>query len=177
MKGGKSDGGVRQIAEHLLGVPLPELVTVDNCCTVGKKIREVIPSIKVLYFYNSDDADLRNAVLKDIKEASLKLPSSKRSPTPFIKSTFGSYHIALVDRTAEFWNNLLAASGGPFKVQLLPLPRLPDIQRGENFGLVTAFAEKFDSPTPDSEEEATADGDTSDEPEDLYDSSDSEYSD
>lgn len=37
-----------KVRVELLGVPLPEMVTVDNCCTVGNKLREVIPNIKVL---------------------------------------------------------------------------------------------------------------------------------
>ncbi|KAJ7937612.1 hypothetical protein B0H13DRAFT_1588397 [Mycena leptocephala] len=246
-----------KVRVELLGVPLPEMVTVDNCCTVGNKLREVIPNIKVLldvyHFITRYGAGilggvqnpLRNAVLKDIKEAVLKVPSSKgvlaqywsqpeqeirlsaaynkwaerggvwsaaasnihavqmqhirkaclarprediasdgsriegshkgwnsiqrsfasglemqtalghdfvlrrnirvalngkaKSPSPFVKSTFGSHHLALVDHTAEVWNDILAASGASSTIQFLPLPRLPDIQSGEKFGLVNSL--------------------------------------
>ncbi|KAJ7659689.1 hypothetical protein DFH06DRAFT_932790, partial [Mycena polygramma] len=68
---------------ELLGIKLPEIVTVDNCCTVGNKIRGVLPDIKVLldvYHFIMRYAvgilggvynPRRNAVLKDIKEAVL----------------------------------------------------------------------------------------------------------
>ncbi|KAJ7607603.1 hypothetical protein DFH06DRAFT_1486459 [Mycena polygramma] len=241
---------------ELLGVKLPEMVTVDNCCTVGNKIRSVVPDIKVLldvYHFMMRYAvgilggvhnPRRNAVLKDIKEAVLKVPASKgvlaqywsqpeqetrlalaydkwakvggiwsaaaqnihnaqmqhvrkgclarpredissdgsriegshkgwnsiqrsfasglemqtalghdfvlrrnlrvamngkaKSPTPFVKSTFGSHHISLVDHTAGIWNDLLAGSQATSGCSFLPLPRLPNIQSGENFGLVNS---------------------------------------
>ncbi|KAJ7157998.1 hypothetical protein C8R43DRAFT_1180381 [Mycena crocata] len=239
---------------ELLGVPLPEMVTVDNCCTVGNKIRDVLPLIKVLldvyHFIMRYAAGIlggvhnpqRTAVLKDIKEAILKVPSSKgvlaqywsqgeqetrltaaydkwlqrgvwsaaaqnihaaqmqhvrkgclarprediasdgsriegshkgwndlqranasglvtmtvlghdhvlrrnirvalngksAAPTPFITSTFGSHHISLVDHTASIWNDLLTSSHNSSS-QLVPLPRLPDINSGEKFGLVNS---------------------------------------
>ncbi|KAJ7138759.1 hypothetical protein C8R43DRAFT_1131921 [Mycena crocata] len=238
---------------ELLGVPLPEMVTVDNCCTVGNKIRDVLPLIKVLldvYHFIIYAAGIlggvhnpqRTAVLKDIKEAILKVPSSKgvlaqywsqgeqetrltaaydkwlqrgvwsaaaqnihaaqmqhvrkgclarprediasdgsriegshkgwndlqranasglvtmtvlghdhvlrrnirvalngksAAPTPFITSTFGSHHISLVDHTASIWNDLLTSSHNSSS-QLVPLPRLPDINSGEKFGLVNS---------------------------------------
>ncbi|KAJ7615765.1 hypothetical protein DFH06DRAFT_1365836 [Mycena polygramma] len=244
---------------ELLGVKLPEMVTVDNCCTVGNKIRSVVPDIKVLldvyHFmmrYNSYAVGIlggvhnprRNVVLKDIKEAVLKVSAGKgtlaqywsqadqetrlaaayekwaeyggiwsaaaqnihnaqmqhvrkgclarpredissdgsriegshkgwngiqrsfasglemqtalghdfvlrrnlrvatngkgKSPTPFVESTFGSHHISLVDHTAGIWNDLLPGSQATSKSSPLPLPRLPDIQSGETFGLVNS---------------------------------------
>lgn len=59
------------------------------------------------------------------------------APTAFVKSTHGSHHVSLVDHTAMTWNNLLAAAGGSAAASNLhPLPRLPDVQSGEKFGLV-----------------------------------------
>ncbi|KAJ7027842.1 hypothetical protein C8F04DRAFT_1266630 [Mycena alexandri] len=59
------------------------------------------------------------------------------APTAFVKSTHGSHHVSLVDHTAMTWNNLLAAPGGSAAASNLhPLPRLPDVQSGEKFGLV-----------------------------------------
>ncbi|KAJ7166768.1 hypothetical protein C8R46DRAFT_1351047 [Mycena filopes] len=66
-------GGFKARLE-LMGIKLPEMVTVDNCCTVGNKIREVLPDIKVLL-------DVYHFIMRyaagDIKEAILKVPSSK----------------------------------------------------------------------------------------------------
>ncbi|KAJ7270317.1 hypothetical protein C8J57DRAFT_1226969 [Mycena rebaudengoi] len=60
-----------------------------------------------------------------------------KSTDPFVLSTFGSHHIALVDHTAAMWNDLLAAPGtSAASLQLQPLPRLQDIKSGETFGLV-----------------------------------------
>ncbi|KAJ7124769.1 hypothetical protein C8R43DRAFT_1135450 [Mycena crocata] len=74
---------------ELLGVSAPEMVTVDNCCTVGNKIRDVFADIKVLldvYHFmmryaaavlNGVHNPHRSQVLKDIRDSILKVPSSK----------------------------------------------------------------------------------------------------
>ncbi|KAF8134715.1 hypothetical protein K438DRAFT_1475158, partial [Mycena galopus ATCC 62051] len=232
----------------LMGVPAPEMVTVDNCCTVGNKIRTVFELIKVLldvhHFIMRYGAGIlggaqnprRAEILKDIRDAILKAPASKdslaqywsqaeqetrlaaaydkwaqrgvwsaaatnihaaqiqhvrkgclarprediasdgsqiegshkgwngiqrsfasglemqtalghdfvlrrnirtgldgkyKSSDTFLKSTFGSHHIALVDHTAATWNDLIHALGDPY----LPLPQLRDVSSGEKFGL------------------------------------------
>ncbi|KAK6992885.1 hypothetical protein R3P38DRAFT_3224861 [Favolaschia claudopus] len=219
---------------ELLGVPAPEMVTIDNCCTYANKIHTVFEAIKVLD--NSRGAE----VLKDIRDAIIKERATKdtfaqywphseqvvrlvaaydkraergawsaaaanihttqlehvrkgclarpcqdiasngsqiegshkgwnslqrsfasgletqtslghdfvlrrnirtalngkyKSSKPFIKLTFGSHHIALVDYTAAVWNDLVATKGGS---SLNPLPRLDNIASSETFGVVNS---------------------------------------
>ncbi|KAJ7668743.1 hypothetical protein DFH06DRAFT_1378734 [Mycena polygramma] len=222
---------------ELLGVKLPEMVTVDNCCTVGNKIRSVIPDIKVLLdsdtsgdsdmlsgssvasitpdgvlaqYWSQADQETRLAAAYDkwaeqggiwsaaaqnastisihVRKGCLARPredissdgsriegshkgwnsiqrsfasglemqtalghdfvlrrnlrvatnGKAKSPTPFTESTFGSHHISLVDHTASIWNDLLGGSRATSKSPFRPLPRLPDIQSGEEFGLVNS---------------------------------------
>ncbi|KAK7062280.1 hypothetical protein R3P38DRAFT_3167271 [Favolaschia claudopus] len=255
---------------EMLGVPAPEMVTIDNCCTFGNKIRTVFEAIKVLLdvhhflmrysghtFYhtrrgtNQSDSyaagvlggtqnPRRAEVLKDIRDSIIKERATKdtfsqywphseqvvrliaaynkwaqkgvwsaaasnihatqlehvrkgcmarpredipsdgsriegshkgwnslqrsfasgletqtslahdfvlrrnirtaltgkyKSSKPFVKSTFGSHHIALVDHTAATWNDLVAADK---RGVLCPLPRLDNIDSGEKFGVVTS---------------------------------------
>ncbi|KAK7000737.1 hypothetical protein R3P38DRAFT_3218571 [Favolaschia claudopus] len=72
---------------------------------------------------------------------------------PFVKSTFGSHHIGLVDHNASLWNALLT----PGSV-LSQRPRLVDVPSEEKFGIVpSAHADTFDGlflikPEPDDED-------------------------
>ncbi|KAJ7077700.1 hypothetical protein B0H15DRAFT_954994 [Mycena belliarum] len=59
-----------------------------------------------------------------------------KSDDPFILSTFGSHHLALVDRVADTWNQFFPTSAGGSSSTLLP--RLKDVQSGERFGLVNS---------------------------------------
>ncbi|KAJ7165980.1 hypothetical protein C8R46DRAFT_1219750 [Mycena filopes] len=243
-------------ARHdFLGVPHPVSATVDNCCTVGNKIRAVFAAIKVLldvYHFimryaagilNGSHNTHRKEILKDIRSAIIKEPATKdgpakywlkaeqearlqsafdkwaargvwsaaihnihaaqmqhvrkgclhrenqdlpsdgsriegshkgwnslqrsfasglemqtalghdfvlrrnirvglngkaRAPKPFIKSTHGSHHIALVDYTAMMWNSMLNTAGGSSTSSLQSLPRLANTESGETFGLVNS---------------------------------------
>ncbi|KAK7027758.1 hypothetical protein R3P38DRAFT_3190841 [Favolaschia claudopus] len=72
---------------------------------------------------------------------------------PFVKSTFGSHHIGLVDHNASLWNALLT----PGSV-LSQRPRLVDVPSEEKFGIVpSAHADTFDGlflikPEPEDED-------------------------
>ncbi|KAK7055962.1 hypothetical protein R3P38DRAFT_3170627 [Favolaschia claudopus] len=237
---------------EMLGVPAPEMVTIDNCCTFGNKIREVFEAIKVLldvhHFLMRYAAGIlggtqnprRAEVLRDIRDSIIKERATKdtfstywphaeqvvrlvaaydkwaqkgvwsaaasnihatqlehvrkgcmarpredvasdgsriegshkgwnslqrsfasgletqtslahdfvlrrnirtalsgkyKSSKLFVKSTFGSHHIALVDHIAALWNELV--SNKPSN-SLHPRPRLDDIQSGETFGVVNS---------------------------------------
>ncbi|KAK6969492.1 hypothetical protein R3P38DRAFT_3500892 [Favolaschia claudopus] len=72
---------------------------------------------------------------------------------PFVKSTFGSHHIGLVDHNASLWNALLTPGG-----VLSQRPRLVDVPSEEKFGIVpSAHADTFDGlflikPEPEDED-------------------------
>ncbi|KAJ6460701.1 hypothetical protein C8R47DRAFT_1226202 [Mycena vitilis] len=78
-----------------LGVPYPEMVTVDNCCHVKTQILSVIPDIRVLLdvfhflmryaavILNGTRNPHRGEVLKNIRDAIVKEPSSKDAPAKY----------------------------------------------------------------------------------------------
>ncbi|KAJ6502910.1 hypothetical protein C8R47DRAFT_1251855 [Mycena vitilis] len=97
-------GSVNEIVELLeglkarldfLGVPHPEAVTVDNCCHVRNQILGVLPLIKILldvYHFmmrygavilNGVKNPHRGEVLKDIRDAIIKVPAGKDGPAKY----------------------------------------------------------------------------------------------
>ncbi|KAA1480032.1 hypothetical protein DENSPDRAFT_905230, partial [Dentipellis sp. KUC8613] len=68
---------------------------------------------------------------------------------PFLRSTYGSHHVGLVDGIAKLWNRILARAP-PKKVAGLQLfPELELVNSGEAFGLVHFDTDP--SPDPDSD--------------------------
>ncbi|KAG2091336.1 uncharacterized protein F5147DRAFT_643230 [Suillus discolor] len=63
----------------------------------------------------------------------IRVASSRRQMTPFVKFTHGSHHIQLSNHIARLYNGLRKKD-----TRLLPLPELPDVDSGETFGLVAS---------------------------------------
>jgi hypothetical protein len=63
----------------------------------------------------------------------IRIGSSRKKPTPFVASTYGSHHVLLVTHVAELWNKLIRqAKNGK---DLIPLSELQDVKSNEAFGL------------------------------------------
>lgn len=75
-----------------------------------------------------------NALLNDfVLRRNLRIAQQKHSPTPFIVSSHGSHHLALINSIA-ITHNKLKQSGSNVQVDVLPI--LPDVPSGEVFGLM-----------------------------------------
>ncbi|KAK6984837.1 hypothetical protein R3P38DRAFT_2575379, partial [Favolaschia claudopus] len=87
------------------------------------------------------------------RNISVALTGKTKYDDPFVKSTFGSHHIGLVDHTAGIWNALLTPG-----TVLIEHPRLKDIPSTEKFGIVqSSNADTFDGlftikPEPDDDD-------------------------
>ncbi|EIW64988.1 uncharacterized protein TRAVEDRAFT_159779 [Trametes versicolor FP-101664 SS1] len=58
----------------------------------------------------------------------------------FVRSTYGSHHVRLVDAIARLWNDILGdmqRSGRALPADIKPLPALEPVNSGETFGLST----------------------------------------
>ncbi|KAG1774920.1 hypothetical protein EV702DRAFT_1180542 [Suillus placidus] len=69
-----------------------------------------------------------------ILHRNIRVASSRRQMTPFVKFTHGSHHILLSNHVAKLYNGLHKKD-----TRLLPfLPELPGVDSGETFGLVAS---------------------------------------
>ena len=76
-----------------------------------------------------------NALLNNfVLRRNLRLAQQKHSPTPFIVSSCGSHHLALVNSIA-LTHNKLKQSGPNIQLEVDILLILPDVPSGEVFGL------------------------------------------
>ena len=77
-----------------------------------------------------------NALLNDfIVRRNLRIAQQKHSRTPFVVSSCGSHHLALVN-SITLTHNKLKQLGPNIQLKLDVLPILPDVPSGEVFGLM-----------------------------------------
>jgi hypothetical protein len=64
------------------------------------------------------------------------IASTREKPRPFVKSTYGSHYVRLVDHIAKLWNSLVKRER--MVTHLETLPELPVVLSKESFGLVSS---------------------------------------